>query len=70
MLQHTQTIGKFVVTTLTRLTDGGDYAAAVSIRRGMHDRVIRFIPRFPTPRLAARYALHQSRSMVLHDQLT
>jgi len=69
MLQNTQTIGKFVVTSLTKVTDGGDYAAAVSIRRGVHDRVIRFIPRFQTSMLATRYAMRQGRSMVLQNQL-
>lgn len=69
MSQNTLTIGKFVVTPLTKVTDGGDYAAAVSIRRGAHDRIIRFIPRFPTDMLAARYALRQGRCMVLQNQL-
>lgn len=69
MPQNTFTVGKFLVTPLTKITDSGDYAASVSIRRGMYDRIIRFIPRFQSDALAARYALRQGRSMVLQDQL-
>ncbi|UDF35646.1 UNVERIFIED_ORG: hypothetical protein LHJ69_00670 [Shinella sp. XGS7] len=39
--------------------DGG-FSAAVSIRSGQgmasHDRVMRFVPRFESPRAALRYA--------------
>jgi hypothetical protein len=69
MPQNTFTVGKFLVTPLTKITDSGDYAASVSIRRGMYDRIIRFIPRFQSDALAARYALRQGRSMVLQNQL-
>ena len=63
------TAGKFLVTPLTRKTDAGDYAASVSIRRGMHDRVFRFIPRFVSEARALRYALSEGRSLVLSNQL-
>lgn len=69
MPQNTFTVGKFLVTPLTKITDSGDYAASVSIRRGMYDRIIRFIPRFQTDALATRYARRQGRSMVLQNQL-
>ena len=52
-------VGKFLVSPLTRLTDGGDYAASVSIRSGMHDRVFRFVRRFATRDAARRYAIEQ-----------
>ena len=69
MPQNTFTVGKVLVTPLTKITDSGDYAASVSIRRGMYDRIIRFIPRFQSDAHAARYALRQGRSMVLQNQL-
>lgn len=62
-------VGKYLVTPLARITATGDYAASVSIRRGMHDRVFRFIPRFDNQGLAMQYALAQGRSMVLQNQL-
>ncbi len=69
MPQNTLTVGKFLVTPLTKITDHGDYASAVSIRRGVYDRIIRFIPRFESDAHAARYALREGRSMVLRNQL-
>ena len=63
------TVGKYLVTPLARITSTGDYAASVSIRRGMHDRIFRFIPRFDSQGHAMRYALAQGRTMVLNNQL-
>ena len=60
--EKTFSVGKYLVSPLTRLTDSGDYAASVSIRRGMHDRVLRFIPRFATREAAQRYAVEQGLS--------
>ena len=57
--EKTFSVGKYLVSPLTRLTDAGDYAASVSIRSGMHDRVLRFIPRFATREAARRYAIEQ-----------
>lgn len=68
---HNQTfpVGKFLVTPITRKTDGGDYAASVSIRRGMHDRIYRFTARFASEALATCYALRHGSSMAQLNQL-
>lgn len=65
----THEVGRYLVTPMTKLTDTGQYAASVSIRRGMHDRVFRLIPRFDTAARAAVYALAQGRAFVLNNQL-
>lgn len=61
--EKTISVGKYLVSPLTRLTDAGNYAASVSIRSGRgqatHDRVIRFDARFPTREGARRYATRQ-----------
>lgn len=63
-------VGKFLVTPLqSSPTSCGQYAAAVSIRRGQHDRVVRFTPLFRTLDRAMRYALDEARSMVLQNRL-
>ena len=62
--EKTFSVGKYLVSPLTRLTDSGHYAASVSIRSGMHDRVLRFIPRFATREAARRYAIEQGISWV------
>src|ERR1700752_4413207 len=59
-------VGKYLVSPLTRLTDSGQYAASVSICRGMHDRVLRFLPRFATREAARCYAIEQGMSWVRH----
>lgn len=57
-------VGKYLVSPLTRPTDGGRYAAAVSIRSGRgsatHDRVLRFSPLFDGHDQAARFATRQA----------
>ncbi len=57
-------VGKYLVSPLTRPTDAGRYAAAVSIRSGRgsmtHDRVMRFVPLFDCRHEAARYAARQA----------
>jgi len=62
-------VGNYVVTPLIKLSDNGFFQAAVSIRRGMHDRVFRFIPDFTSDASAVRYAMDEGRSMVLLNQL-
>ncbi|MEW6706201.1 MAG: hypothetical protein AB1430_15255 [Pseudomonadota bacterium] len=61
--EKTFSVGKYLVSPLTHLTDGGHYAASVSIRSGRgtatHDRVFRFTPRFGTRDGARRYAIEQ-----------
>ncbi|MET4579423.1 hypothetical protein [Ottowia thiooxydans] len=64
-----QNIGRYLVTPITRRTESGLYQASVSIRRGMHDRIFRFIPQFCSDSGAQLYALDQARSMVLNRQI-
>lgn len=66
--QYTERVGEYIVTPLTKLTDAG-IAASVSIRRGMYDRIFRFVPRFTCDIQAVQYALAQGRSMVQLNQL-
>ena len=61
--EKTFSVGKYLVSPLIKRTESGDYAAFVSIRSGRgsgtHDRVLRFVPRFPTRERARRYAVEQ-----------
>jgi len=66
--QYTERVGEYIVTPLTKLTDAG-IAASVSIRRGMYERIFRFVPRFTCDIQAIQYALAQGRSMVQLNQL-
>jgi hypothetical protein len=56
-------LGKYLVSPLTRRTPDSRYAASVSIRSGQgsatHDRVLRLVPLFDCSDDAARYALGQ-----------
>ncbi|AIJ47263.1 hypothetical protein O987_15720 [Comamonas testosteroni TK102] len=65
----TEQIGRYVVTPLTQSNTSGQFLAAVSIRRGAYDRVIRFIPQFSSELLASNYALAEGRSMVMSQRL-
>ena len=60
-IQHT--VGKYLVSPLIKNLDDGRFAAAVSIRSGrgsgMHDRVMRFTPRFASRAAAVGYAIDQ-----------
>jgi hypothetical protein len=64
------TIGKYLVSPLTRRLDDGRYQSSVSIRSGqgraMHDRVLRFAEPFTTPLEALRYAAAQGSDWVAH----
>ena len=59
-------VGKYLVSPLTRLGESGQYTASVSIRsgsgRGTHDRVFRFLPEFATHEGAIRYAIAEGLS--------
>lgn len=66
--QNAERVGNYVVTPLTKTTNVG-VTASVSIRRGMYDRIFRFLPSFPCDAQAVQYALAQGRRMVLHNQL-
>ncbi len=61
-------IGKFLVSPSARITESGDYAPSVSIRRGCgthtHDKVFRFTRRFASHRGAVNYAIREGRSLV------
>ncbi len=65
----TEQIGRYVVTPLTQPSTSGKFLAAVSIRRGTYDRVIRFVPQFSDESLASSYALTEGRNMVLSQRL-
>lgn len=59
----TFSVGKYLVSVLTKLTPAGNYAPSVSIRSGQgrttHDRVFRFAARFARRDDARRYAADQ-----------
>lgn len=61
-------VGRYVVSPLTRLLDDGAYSASVSIRSGRgqasSDRVLRLIGRFTTADGALRHAAAQGRAWV------
>jgi hypothetical protein len=63
IIQHSIAVDKYLVSPLIRHQDDGRYAASVSIRSGrgsgMHDRVMRFTPRFASHSAALRYAIDQ-----------
>lgn len=69
MKNNTISVGKYLVTPLTKLIGANAYAASVSIRQGMHDRVFRLLPRFTNETQAMHYALDQGTLMVTHNQL-
>ena len=62
-------VGNYVVTPFSHLDASGQFAASVSIRRGVYDRVFRFIPQFTSESLANSYALDQARTMLLANAL-
>ncbi len=54
-------VGKYLVSPLTRFNESGQYTASVSIRNGSHDRVFRFTPKFSTKEAAVQYAIAEGR---------
>ena len=68
MLETPFSVGKFVVSPLSRLEASGQFSSSVSIRRGMHDRLMRFVPHFATREGALRYAIAEGRTW-LHEQV-
>ncbi len=70
-LEKPFSVGKFLVSPLSRLTEAGDYIASISIRSGRgsgsHDRVFRFLPRFTTQQGALAYAAHEGRCLALQQ---
>lgn len=65
------TVGKFLVSPLTRDAGATGFTAAVSIRSGSgratHDRVFRFTPMFPSRESACRYAAREGASWALQS---
>lgn len=63
------TVGKYRIAACPRQLDDGRYAAQVSIASGhgrsCTDRVMRFIPDFPSHYEASRYAIQQGLNWVL-----
>lgn len=61
-------VGKYRIAPCARQTAGGAYAAQVSIASGCGrastDRVMRFIPEFPSLDAASRYAVEQGLNWV------
>jgi hypothetical protein len=59
IFEKTFSVGDYVVAPFTRHVGPGDYAASVSIRRGLYDRVFRFAPHFESRDAAQRYATRE-----------
>lgn len=61
-------VGKYLVSPMSKPHDAGGFAALVSIRSGSgmasHDRVMRFVPSFPSRRAALRYAVDEGLAWV------
>jgi hypothetical protein len=59
-MHHNISLGRFLISPLTRRLDDGRYTASVSIRSGRgqatHDRVLRFVPTFDSAADAAHFA--------------
>lgn len=62
--ENTLSVGKYLVSPLTRPNESGQYTASVSIRNGSHDRVFRFLPEFATKEAAAQYAIAEGRRWI------
>lgn len=64
------TVGKYLVSPLTRQLGDGRFAASVSIRSGKgshtHDRVLRLEPVFADPAAAAHFATREGLQWVRH----
>ncbi|GAA3983759.1 hypothetical protein GCM10022279_03920 [Comamonas faecalis] len=67
--QNAEHVGGYTVTPLAQSAEQGLFIASVSIRRGMYDRIFRFIPRFASAGQAVQYAMAEGRSLVLCNQL-
>ena len=67
-LEKAFSVGKYLVSPLTRRTDSGRYMASVSIRNGMHDRVLRFVPEFSSRESALQYAATEGRHWLQQRQ--
>ncbi len=61
--------GKFLISPSARVTDAGDFAPSVSLRRGhgsgTHDKVYRFTHRFASHGGAIDYAIDRGRALAM-----
>lgn len=68
-INHSITIGRYLVSPLSRPLQDGRHAASVSIRSGRgsatHDRVMRLLPLFDSAEAALRHAAVEGRNWVL-----
>lgn len=64
------TVGKFLITPLTRIDASGRHSASLSIRRGSgtqtHDKIYTFTPRFQSEESALLYAATQGHYWLLN----
>jgi hypothetical protein len=64
------TVGRFLISPLTKLLENGWYASSVSIRSGSgsatHDRVLRLTRLFRTKLAAVRYATAEGLQWIGH----
>lgn len=71
-LENAFSVGKYLVSPLSRLNESGHYTASVSIRsgsgRGTSDRIYRFVPQFPTEEGALQYAIAEGRNWLHQHQ--
>lgn len=62
------TVGKYLISPLVRVADGGGYSASVSVKSGRgsgtHDRVLRLIGRFRTAENARSHALAEGMAYI------
>ncbi len=67
-LENAFSVGKYLVSPLSRLSESGRYLASVSIRsgsgRGTYDRVFRFVPQFDTQEGALQYAIAEGHNLL------
>lgn len=56
----TFSVGKYLISPMTRIHDSGHFTALVSISNGMHDRVFRFTPQFSSTDEAVSYAIREA----------
>lgn len=65
------TVGKYLISPLTKLLENGWYACSVSIRSGSgsgtHDRVLRLTRLFQTKLAAVRYATAEGLQWIGHS---
>jgi hypothetical protein len=70
---HTITVGKYLISPLTRMIENGWYACSVSIRchggASTHERVLRLTRLFQDRLAAVRYATAEGLQWISHPRL-